>query len=153
MCDTHGNPSTLSYEKRIEAAMILMCLDNPIIAVAEDAVETLPKSGAVIYGRGKMIHLGAEAVHFLLKATFHIGLHNEVKHDFRGVHVVKIAKEIPLHPALAQIVYDMEDSERHYLPPNTFAIRSLACPSPYGFDARLINAYSSLSESSLLNSR
>ena len=56
MCDTHGNPNALGYEKRIEAAMILMRLDNPIIAVAEDAVETLSKSGAVIYGRGKMIH-------------------------------------------------------------------------------------------------
>ena len=37
MCDTHGNPSALGHEKRIEAAMILMRLDNPIIAVVEDA--------------------------------------------------------------------------------------------------------------------
>ena len=92
-------------------------------------------------------------MHPPLKAAFLIGLHNKVKDDFRGVHVVKIAKEISLHPALAQIVYDMEDSERHYLPPSTFAIRSLACPSPYGFDAWLIAVYSFLSDSKRLNSR
>lgn len=130
MRDSHRDACTLSNEKRIEAAMVLMSLHNPVTAIAQNTIKPLSKSHALIDGRGKMIYLGPEGAHLLLETAFPLVLHDEVKNDFCPVHMAEITEEIPLNPSLAKVVYYMKNSERHHFSPSTAAMLSLACPSP-----------------------
>lgn len=81
-----------------------------------------------------MVHLGAELLNPLLKASYRVCLHNEVEYHFFPVHVFKITEKITLNTSLPEVANDVKYSKWHSyyspFPTSTLAMRMLACPSP-----------------------